>query len=103
MSTKFKNFTPHTIVLNDGRTFLSEGLARVSATHSAFDADGVASVEFGEVTGLPTQEPDVLLIVSAMVVAAAKGRNDLVGPATGHPDTVRKDGQIVSVPGFIRA
>ena len=30
------------------------------------------------------------------------GRNDLLAPATGHPETVRNEqGQIVSVPGFV--
>lgn len=44
-----------------------------------------------------------IYIVSAMVLAAAKekGRTDVVAPATGHPDCIRKDGFIVSVPGFV--
>jgi len=42
--------------------------------------------------------------VSALVLSAAKaaGRTDCVAPATGHPACVRKDGFIVSVPGFVR-
>jgi hypothetical protein len=36
-------------------------------------------------------------------VAAAARRSDLVSPATGHPDCVRENGQIKSVPGFVRA
>ena len=31
-----------------------------------------------------------------------KSRTDVVAPATGHPDCIRKDGFIVSVPGFVR-
>lgn len=49
-------------------------------------------------------EEGTVYIVSALVLAAAKekGRTDVVAPATGHPDCVRKDGFIVSVPGFVR-
>lgn len=104
--TQFRNFTPHAIVLNDGRSFASEGLARVKATFTSFDENGVCEQEFGEVTGLPPEPADgVLYIVSALVLTAAKaqGRTDCVAPATGHPDCVRNDkGFIVSVPGFVR-
>ena len=31
-----------------------------------------------------------------------KSRTGVVAPATGHPDCIRKDGFIVSVPGFVR-
>nr|WP_311147296.1 hypothetical protein [Prevotella pallens] len=103
--TTFKNYTPHPIALNDGRSFASEGLARVSATFSSFDENGVCSQQFGDVTGLPAPADDTLYIVSALVLTAAKaqGRTDCVAPATGHPDCVRNDkGFIVSVPGFVR-
>lgn len=103
--TTFKNYTPHAITLNDGRTFASEGLARVSATFTPSDENGVCNQEFGDVTGLPAPESDTLYIVSALVLTAAKaaGRTDCVAPATGHPDCVRSDkGFIVSVPGFVR-
>lgn len=101
----FKNFTPHTITLNDGTTFASEGLARVSSTFSSFDANGVCEQQFGEVTGLPESENGTMFIVSAIVLTAAKskGRNDCVAPATGHPECVRDEkGFIVSVPGFVK-
>lgn len=101
----FKNYTPHPIALNDGRTFASEGLARVSATFSSFDENGVCSQEFGEVTGLPEPADNTLYIVSALVLTAAKaqGRTDIVAPATGHPECVRDEkGFIKSVPGFVR-
>ncbi|MBF1490681.1 MAG: hypothetical protein HXN77_09310 [Prevotella pallens] len=101
----FKNYTPHPIALNDGRTFASEGLARVSATFSSFDENGVCSQEFGEVTGLPEPADNTLYIVSALVLTAAKaqGRTDVVAPATGHPECVRDEkGFIKSVPGFVR-
>lgn len=99
---KFINLTPHIINLNDGRSFPSEGCARVASSHSAFDADGVCSVSYGEVEGLPEERDGVLLIVSAMVAEASKDRRDLVVPATGHPECIRENGRIVSVPGFVR-
>lgn len=37
-----------------------------------------------------------------LAAAKEKGRTDVVAPATGHPDCIRKDGFIVSVPGFVR-
>lgn len=101
----FRNFTPHSIVLNDGTIYSSEGLARVQASFSEFDENGVCQQVFGEVTGLPSPEEGVLLIVSAMVLSAAQtqGRVDVVAPATGHPACVRNEqGHIVSVPGFVR-
>lgn len=99
---KFRNFTPHTIVLNDGRTFESEGMARVTNDFTEFDKDDVCSVVYGDVTGLPAEEPGTKYIVSAMVLAASD-RPDLVAPATGHPQCVRnEEGFIVSVPGFVR-
>lgn len=103
--TTFKNLTPHAIKLNDGREFASEGLARVSATFSSFDENGVCSQQFGDVMGLPEPTDGVLYIVSALVLIAVKlqGRTDCVAPATGHPECVRDEkGFIKSVPGFVR-
>lgn len=98
---KFRNFTPHAICMNDGRIFQSEGIARVSASFTEFDDCGICRQSFGDIQGLPAPEPGTLLIVSAMVMNASS-RNDLVAPATGHPETVRDDrGRILSVPGFI--
>lgn len=100
--TTFYNYTPHTIVLNDGTSYDSVGVARVSNFFTDFDSDGVCSVKCGEVLGLPAPKDGVLYIVSAMVLAASD-RTDIVAPATGHPDCVRNDkGFIVSVPGFVR-
>lgn len=97
----FRNFTPHTIQLNNGTAYPSEGLARVAASFTQFDEDGICSTEYGEVQGLPEPEDGTFIIVSAMVLAASD-RPDLVAPATGHPDCVRNEGRIVSVPGFVR-
>lgn len=99
--TTFKNFTPHTINLNDGRSFSSVGVARVSVTFTKFNKDGICHQKFGDVEGLPAPEKGVKLIVSAMVLSASN-RTDLVAPSTGHPDTIRNEkGHIVSVPGFV--
>jgi len=98
---RLRNFTPHAILLNNGESFPSEGLARVANSFTDFDEHGVCSVKYGDVEGLPDPEPDTLLIVSAMVLAASD-RSDLIAPATGHPDCVRNEGRIVSVPGFVR-
>lgn len=102
-ATLFRNFTPHTICLNDGRMFESEGVARVAASFTEFTKD-VCEQTFGEITGLPEPVAGVRLIVSALVLSAAKavGRTDVVAPATGHPACIRNEkGFIVSVPGFV--
>lgn len=100
---RFVNLTPHVVRLNDGSEIAPSGtVARVSSRYSDFDANGVASVSFGEVTGLPPAEEGTLFVASAIVAQAAK-RHDVVSPATGHPDAKRENGQIVSVPGFVRA
>ena len=100
---EFKNYTPHTITLNDGREFASEGVARVAATFTAFDANGICRQEFGQLIGLPEPQDGVRFIVSALVLTAGKvaGRTDLVAPATGHPECIRENGFIKSVPGFV--
>ena len=100
----FKNFTPHAITLNSGTVYPSEGIARVSNSFSEFNECNICDCTFGDIVGLPESKEDTIYIVSAIVLSAAKaaGRKDCVAPATGHPNCVRKDGFIVSVPGFIR-
>lgn len=69
-------------------------VARVEFSNFCF-----STVFYGEIENLPEPEEGTIYIVSAMVLAAAKekGRTDVV-----HPDCIRKDGFIVSVPGFVR-
>lgn len=101
---KYINLTPHNIHLNDGRIIERSGIiARVSSSYTEFVND-IATVTFGEVENLPEPAIDVLYIVSALVKQAiGNKRNDLVVPATGHKDCKRNsEGQIISVPGFIR-
>ena len=104
---QYVNLTPHAIHLNDGRVFPPSGtVARVSAKFVQVKNDpDLFSQEFGQVEGLPEASMNVRLIVSAIVLAAlGYSRIDAVAPATGHPDVKRNDkGQIVSVPGFVRA
>lgn len=104
MTPTFINLTPHAVRLNDGTEFPPSGtVARVAASFSPFDGDGVATVVYGQPEGLPDPKEGTLYIVSAMVLSAMAGRrSDLVAPATGHPDTIRVNGQIQSVPGFVR-
>jgi hypothetical protein len=100
----FVNLTPHVVRLNDGSEFAPSGtVARVATSYTEF-VDGVATVVFGDLVGLPAPQEGVLYVASALVAGAAQkaGRSDVVSPATGHPACVRKDGQVVSVPGFVR-
>uniref|UniRef100_A0AAU8MKG8 Uncharacterized protein n=1 Tax=Geladintestivirus 1 TaxID=3233133 RepID=A0AAU8MKG8_9CAUD len=102
--TKFINLTPHTITLNDGTTYESCGVARVKTQFTHFNIHNISHVMYGDIEGLPEPKTGIAYVVSAMVLDAAKkaGRTDCVAPATGHPDTIRKDGFIVSVPGFVQ-
>ena len=96
---KLKNYTPHNvvIVINEATKIVipSDGIARVTETKTvtpSIDVDGV-TVEtfvsaFGEVENLPPQEEGVMIIVSALVASAAKGRDDLLVPG----ELVRDDG-----------
>lgn len=99
----FVNLTPHAIVLNDGRVVEASGtVARCSASYTTFDENGVCKQTFGDIQGLLEPVEGTIYIVSALVLGAVQGRNDIVAPATGHPECIRNDkGQIVSVPGFV--
>jgi ABC-type cobalt transport system substrate-binding protein len=99
----YVNLTPHAINLNDGRRFSASGqVARVQASYTPF-ADDICRQVFGEVENLPAPQEGVRYIVSGMVLGAVVNRDDVVAPATGHPDTVRNEqGHIISVPGFVR-
>jgi hypothetical protein len=104
MDMQFINLTPHAIHLNDGTVFEPSGtVARVISHHTDFGVDRVCRVCFGEIINLPEPKKGVYYIVSGMV-ATATNRDDVVSPATGHLETIRSSkGQVVSVPGFVRA
>jgi hypothetical protein len=99
----FRNFTGHNLNLPNGVVLPSEGQAKVQDVYGEFDGDGVCLVSYGEVTGLPAPQPGVFIVVSALVLGAAKGRTDLVAPATGHPLAKKNEkGHVLEVPGFVR-
>ena len=96
---KLKNLTPHNvvIVINEATKIVipSEGITRVTETKTpstSIDVDGVVIETFmsvfGEVENLPPQEEGVMVIVSALVASATKGRDDLLVPG----ELVRDDG-----------
>ena len=97
------NLTPHVIRLNDGTEYPPSGVvARVSAEYKVLNTNPLCfEVQYGEVTGLPAHQDGVDYIVSGMVRAACPGRGCVLVPATGHHETVRIDGNVYSVPGFI--
>jgi hypothetical protein len=117
---KYVNLTPHVVRLNSGLEIAPSGsVARCATSYSADrwisdGPDGVVTLDdefydgavpiyrasFGQVVGLPEPEAGTLYIVSGMVASATPDRQDVVAPATGHPEAVRRDGQVWSVPGF---
>ncbi|MBF0437422.1 MAG: hypothetical protein HQL77_18945 [Magnetococcales bacterium] len=100
---EFINLTPHTVRLNNGTEFPSMGVAMGASSYSSFDDNGIATVNFGFPIDLPDKKPGVYLIVSELLLQAFGAvRPDLVAPATGHPETIWENGQVVSVPGFVR-
>lgn len=104
MNITFYNYTPHAITLNNGVKYDSVGVARVQNSFSEVDENGICSVCYDDITGLPEPKYGCIYIVSALVLAAAKaaGRTNCVAPATGHPECLRKNGFIVSVPCFVK-
>ena len=119
---KFINLTPHIVRLNNGVEFPPSGqVARVKVKHhleawisdgpdGAVELDDNFSLEairiykpvFGQVEGLPEPQKGTIYIVSGKVAEACRDREDVLCPATGHPHTVRLNGQVRSVPGFSR-
>lgn len=102
----FTNCTPHAInVVFCGHviTFPPSGkIARVKTVYNKIDNENVVTCSYGEVENIPDYCPTKYVIVSAMVLGAST-REDLVAPATGHPDCKRNDkGHILSVPCFQR-
>jgi len=106
------NLTPHDVRIYDAegknviRTFPASGtVARVkSTTEIVGEVDGIAVAKstFGEIEGLPAPQPGTKYIVSLLVLqAAARQRDDLIGPDTGPGSVVRdENGQIIGVRRF---
>ena len=98
---RWVNLTPHVVRLNSGEEIPPIGqVARVSSTYVE-ETPGMYRVTYGAVVGLPAPVSGTVYIVSGMVAGAVK-REDVVSPATGHPECVRREGQVWSVPGFVR-
>jgi hypothetical protein len=107
---EFINLTPHAINLNDGRSFPPSGqVARIATGYSGegdirtvtFGKPMITITATGETAQLPPVDSEVFYIVSG-IMAKATIRPDFVAPATGHPDAVRENGQIKSVPFFVQ-
>ena len=104
------NLTPHTIGIKVGEndyTFPSSGKnVRVSTTEIDTGLVGniVPSVkrELGAVEGLPASQPDTIYIVSSMVLAEIKDRDDVYAPDTG-PTVIREGGQVKAVTRLIKS
>ena len=86
---KIINCTPHEIsfVSDNGdiiRTISASGiLPRVATSYTvAATVDGVPDeiTVYGDVEGLPAEEPETILVVSALVANACKNRKDLRSP-----------------------
>jgi hypothetical protein len=100
-SSTWVNLTPHPINVVGAvvANFPPSGqVARVSVVNTPLMLSGLISAPtFGEVVGLPPEQPCVWLIVSGMVRAALPLREDLLSPA----DPVRDaDGKIIGCGGF---
>jgi hypothetical protein len=107
---RFVNLTPHPIrvVVGEKEVVLlpSGQVARVGQTYRDLGhvdtgealVPVVASV-YGEVTGLPPEEPGISYVVSALVAQAAwaAGRLDVLVPDTGAGAVRDQDGKIVGV------
>lgn len=89
---ELRNHTPHdplTYLAPDAEPLVLPqlGLARCRESHiedGSFDEAGRfprTLVQYSEVSGLPDPEPDVLFVVSQLVVAACPDRTDLAYPA----------------------
>ncbi len=100
MKKNIVNLTPHPVTVA-GVTYPASGqVARVSASFTGI-VDGFCQQQFGDIQDLPAPAAGTLYIVSGLVFSATD-RQDVVAPATGHPDTVRNDkGHIISVPAFL--
>lgn len=100
----FINTTPHAVTLNDGRVFDANPIAVRNEQFHGEIINDICQSSFGDVVGLPEPQVGVTYIVSLpTLLMIGNLRNDVVAPATNHPNTVRNEkGHTVSVPCFIR-
>ena len=104
---KFVNLTPNDIKLNNGTIYPASGvIAKVNNVFCDFFCN-ISVVDYGETENISEPEGGTYYIVSPLVLANENRlpkfmrRRDLVAPATEHPKCIKKDGLIISVPGFI--
>jgi len=103
-----KNCTPHPIVVRVNgieTVFQPSGIIpRVGTIETpAAEVEGIPCVAqvMGQVEGLPSLEPGVFLLVSALVFGAC-GRTDLLAPDTGKGAIRDEQGRILAVTRMIR-
>lgn len=104
------NLTPHPINLRVGdlETIFPKGdsIARVDSlsleTNLVIAGAKVFKTEFGEVSGLPEQQPNTYYIVSGLVLSALKGtRTDCIAPKTDMTAIRNEAGHIIAVTGWV--
>ena len=109
------NLTPHAITLRTPSgadvTFPPSGSVAWWRTRPAeprqvegLPVPVVDSSLFGAVNGLPPPSPDIVYLVSELVLARSEGRTDIFTPATGPADGVMRfpaghprEGQVLAV------
>ena len=107
---QFMNLTPHALGIQTPAGTLtvptSGTIARVTATDVAVPIDTIVPVVrrvYGAVEGLPAPAQGVAYLVSALVLAALAGRQDVFAPDTG-PTAVRdENGHILAVTRLVAA
>jgi len=104
---KIVNLTPHTINVRAGEQDLAfeptAPAARVASSQElvgTVDGIPVNRTTFGQVENLPEPIEGTIYIVSALVLSAISGRQDVVAPDTG-PTAIRENGQVKAVIGFV--
>jgi len=98
---KIVNLTSHVLRLNDGTEYMPSGtVARVESVHVY--RNDICYIHFGDVINVPPPEDGTLYVASALVSSRLPDREDVVSPDTNNPATVRHDGQVYSVPGFMK-
>lgn len=104
------NLTPHPINLRvEGIETIfpkTDTVARVDSlsveTDLVIAGAIVSSTQFGEVSGLPEQQPNTYYIVSGLVLSALKGtRPDCIAPKTDMTAIRNEAGHITAVTGWV--
>ena len=109
---KIINLTPHTITIQtEGETYNVEPsgtVARVEQLPKAIGYIGDADIsyvkyEYSDVKDLPDPQPDTIYLVSGMVLAAVKNRDDVYAPDTSPRSVVRDEkGNIIAVKNLVK-